>query len=75
MKFSFVEEAHRWHKQWSAWLSAAGASVLSYLWMYPETLKQVADQLPDEVRASLSPILWIVLTATPIVIRNLQQKG
>lgn len=71
----FIEECKQWYKQWSAWLSALWATLVTMFWLNPGIFKELVDQLPEDTRAKLSPLVLFSVAALPILVRNLKQTN
>lgn len=64
--------AWRW---WSVRLAALAGVGVSYLLAAPETLVQVIDALPPELRGWVPPLLGPVLTGAIVLVRLWRQEG
>lgn len=75
LKDRLIEDYRYWHKQWSAWLAVLWGLIVTMVFNDPNFFISLMNALPESTRAGLSPFVMIVVSATPIIIRNLKQKN
>lgn len=73
-KDKLIEDCRYWWKLWSSWLAILWGLVVTVLWNDPMMLMTFANQLPPEVRAMVSPLVWLAVSGLPIIVRLLKQK-
>lgn len=73
-KDRLTEEAQHWYKFWSSQLAILWGIVVTTLWNEPTLLKELTDQMPDDVRAMLSPLVLAVVAGLPILVRVTKQN-
>lgn len=69
LKSKLIEDCAQWWRLWSSWLAMGASTVITILWNDPTVLRDALDQIPEEYRAWLSPLVWIVAAAIPILVR------
>lgn len=69
LKAKLVAECASWWRLSSSWLAAVAGSVITVLWNDPTVLRDAVDTIPEEYRAWLSPIVFVLATGLPILVR------
>jgi len=67
-----------WKSSWRWWsmrLNALAAGAVTYLWLAPEQVQTALNSLPADVRARLSPLIFIGVAGLVAFTRLYQQKG
>lgn len=59
---------------WSSWLAVVWGIIVTILWNDPTILGDFVNNLPEETRAYLSPIVFGIVSALPIIVRLLKQQ-
>lgn len=65
---------HVW-RLWSTWLAGLAGTVITVLWNDPTVLKDAVDLVPEQYRPWLSPIVFGLATALPVIVRLWPQPG
>jgi hypothetical protein len=65
-----------WHKLWSVWASAFGATLYGLVTAFPDTAMDLWKSLPQEIRGMVphGPELSAILFAAVLILRLLKQK-
>jgi hypothetical protein len=75
LKDKFVEDCAKWYKMWSSWLAVLWGMVVTVFWNDPTLLGELVNGLPEETRAYLSPVIFAIISALPIIVRLLKQQS
>ncbi len=70
----FIEDCAYWWKMWSSWLAIFWGVIVTAVWNSPETLGQLVNVLPDELRAWFSPLILGIVAGLPILVRLIKQQ-
>lgn len=73
-KARLIADARYWYKMWSSWLALAWGAIVTFFWNDPTMLNQVLVGVPPDMRASMSPLIFLAASALPIIVRLLKQK-
>lgn len=74
-KAHLTEDACYWYKRWSSWLAVIWGVVVAIFWDSPGWMSAIVAAVPQDVRSATSPVIWIVMTALPILIVQIKQKN
>ena len=74
LKDKLIEDARSWWKMWSSWLAVLWGMIVTMFWNDPGMLLSIANQLPPETRALLSPIVLGLVAGLPILVRLIKQQ-
>lgn len=69
-----TKDCKHWYKLWSSWLAILWGFIVAVLWTEPTILMEIANTLPEDTRALLSPMVMLVFSGLPILIRLLKQQ-
>lgn len=70
----FIDDCRQWWKLWSSWLAIIWGAIVTALWNEPQVLGEIANVLPPEYRALLSPFVFFIISGLPIFVRLLKQS-
>ena len=73
-KEKFLEDCRHWYKLWSSWLAVLWGMIVTVFWNDPGLLRELTDQLPEETRAYLSPLVLGIVAGLPILVRLMKQN-
>jgi len=73
-KNKLIEECRDWWKMWSSWLAVLWGIIVTAVWNSPETLSLLVQQMPEEIRAYLSPLVLGLVAGLPILVRLTKQN-
>jgi len=71
---ALIEDCRHWWRLWSSWLAILWGIVVTAFWNDPTFFKDLVDQMPEEVRGWLSPLVLAFVSGLPIFIRLLKQQ-
>ena len=74
LKDKFIENCRQWYKMWSSWLAVLWGMIVTVFWNDPTLLGELVSSLPEETRAWLSPVVFALVSALPIIVRLLKQQ-
>lgn len=74
LKDKLIEDARGWWRMWSSWLAVLWGMIVTMFWNDPGMLLSIANQLPPETRALLSPIVLGLVAGLPIIVRLIKQQ-
>lgn len=69
-----IADARYWYKMWSSWLAIAFGTLVTIAYTNPTGLNEIINVLPPETRAKLSPVVFIIASGLPIVVRLWKQR-
>lgn len=70
----FVDGCGYWYRMWSSWLAVLWGAIVTGFWVQPDTLQSITDLLPQEYREKVSPLVFLFISALPIIVRLLKQN-
>lgn len=70
-----VETCNLWYKKWSSWLAGVFAAAITFLWNEPSVFNEITSAMPAELRAKVSPVIFVILAGVPILIAHLKQNN
>lgn len=74
LKDRLIHDARYWWKMWSSWLAILWGMIVTVLWNDPAILPSLLNSLPGETRALLSPVIVVLVSGIPIIVRLIKQQ-